>query len=42
MSFIGRHISSLPTPALIVDKDKVTFLHFFIHSPGFSGPFKDL
>jgi len=22
MSFIGRHISSLPTPALIVDKDK--------------------
>ena len=32
MSFIGRHISSLPTPALIVDKDKVFFLHFlFIH-----------
>ena len=23
MSFVGRHISSLPTPALIVDKEKV-------------------
>ena len=42
MSFIGRHISSLPTPALIVDKDKVFFFALFIHSPGFSAPFKDL
>ena len=30
MSFNGRHISSLPTPALIVDKDKVIFCTFYL------------
>ena len=28
MSFVGRHISSLPTPALIVDKEKVIPVNF--------------
>ena len=30
MSFVGRHISSLPTPALIVDKEKVIGKDFIL------------
>ena len=36
MSFVGRHISSLPTPALIVDKEKVIHVNFLFPSPSFT------
>ena len=38
MSFVGRHISSLPTPALIVDKEKVIGKDFIMPGLFFGTP----